>query len=90
METFSFLPPLNLVEEGKWLLAVTSSEAANSVFSKKIENNSNSINIPGHCNSKTTKKTIDELLELRSQNDNDLHVEEVKKRRNQKKRKQRL
>ena len=32
METFSFSPPINLVEEGKWLIAVTSFEATNSVF----------------------------------------------------------
>ena len=33
METFSFPPPINLVEEGKWLLAVTSFEANNFVVS---------------------------------------------------------
>ena len=33
MQTFSFSPPINLFEEGKWLLAVTSFEATNS-FSK--------------------------------------------------------
>ena len=32
MENFSFDPPINLVEEGKWLLAVTFFEATNSVF----------------------------------------------------------
>ena len=32
METFSFSPPINLVEEAKWLIAVTSFEATNSVF----------------------------------------------------------
>ena len=32
MQTFSFNPPINLVEEGKWLLGVTSFEFTNSVF----------------------------------------------------------
>ena len=32
MQTFSFSLPLNRVEKGKWLLAVTSLEATNSVF----------------------------------------------------------
>ena len=32
VETFSFNPPLNLFEEGKWLLAVCTFEATNSVF----------------------------------------------------------
>ena len=30
LETFSFSPPINLFEEGNWLLAVTSFEATNS------------------------------------------------------------
>ena len=32
METFSFSPPISLVEEGKWLLGVTSFEKTNSLF----------------------------------------------------------
>ena len=32
MQTFSFNPPINLVEEGKWLLVVTSFETTISVF----------------------------------------------------------
>ena len=40
METFSFNPPLNVYEEGKWLLTVTSFEATNCVFMITIENNS--------------------------------------------------
>ena len=32
MQTFSFNPPINLVVEGKWLLAVSSLECTNSVF----------------------------------------------------------
>ena len=83
METFSFNPPINLFEEGKWFLAVTSFEATNSVFIITNENKSFSTTIPGHWNSESAEKTIDELnklLELRSQNDIDLHVEKLKKR----------
>ena len=48
MQTFSFKPPIHLVEEGKWLLAVSSFEATNSIFSLIDENYSFSINKPGH------------------------------------------
>ena len=34
MESFSFPPPINLSEEGKRFLAVTSFEATNSVFKR--------------------------------------------------------
>ena len=48
MQTFSFNPTNNLVEEGKWLLAVSSFECKNSVFNITNENTSFSIIIPGH------------------------------------------
>ena len=83
MQTLSFSPPLNLIEEGKWLLAVTSFEATNSVFNITHENNTFSIIIPGHWNSKSAEKTIDKLnklLELRSPKDIDLNVEQVRKK----------
>ena len=83
METFSFSPPINLVEEGKWLLAVSSFECTNSVLNITNENNSFSITIPGQWNSESAEKTIDKLnklLELRSQNDIDFHVEQVRKK----------
>ena len=82
-QTFSFNPPINLVEEGKWLLAVSSFECTNSVFNITNENNSFSIIIPGHWETKSAEKTIDELnklLELRSQNGIELHVEQVRKK----------
>ena len=89
MQTFSFNPPINLVEEGKWLLAVSSFECTNTVFNITNENNSFSIIIPGHYESESAEKTIDELnklLELRSL---ELHVNEVRKRGNKlKKRRQ--
>ena len=61
MQSFSFNPPLNLVEEAKWLLGVSSFEATNSVFIITNENNSFSITIPGHWESEYAEKTIDEL-----------------------------
>ena len=82
MQTFSFHPPINLIEEGKRLLPVTSFEATNSVFSVTNENNSFSKIIPGRWRipNYLPEGTID-VLKLRSQNDIELHVEEVKKKR---------
>ena len=80
MQTFSFNSPINLVEEGKWLLGVSSFECTNSVFNITNENNSFSIIIPRHYQNKSDEKTIEnpnKLLELKSL---ELHVEEVKKR----------
>ena len=82
MQTFSFNPPINLVEEGKWLLGVSSFDCTNSGFNITNENNSFSIIIPGHWETEFAEKIIDEvnrLLELRSL---ELHVNEVRKRGN--------
>ena len=65
------------------MLAVTSFGATKSVFDITNENNCFSITIPNHWNSKTVEKTIDKLLkllELRSQNDIQLHVQQVRKK----------
>ena len=65
---------------------MTSFEATNSVFNIIDENNSFSITIPSQWTSESAEETIDELnklLELRSQNDIELHVQEVKERGNQ-------
>ena len=81
-QTFSFNPPINLFEEDKWLLAVSSFDCTNSVFNITDENNSFSIIIPGHYQNESDKKIIEllnNLLELKSL---ELHVEEVKKRGN--------
>ena len=48
MQTFSFNPPINLFEESKWLLAVSSFECTSSVLKITNENNSFSILIPIH------------------------------------------
>ena len=82
-QTFSFNPPINLLEEGKRLLAVSLFECTNSVFKITNENNSFSIIIPGHYETVSAQKTIDELnnlLELMSQNGIELHVEQVRKK----------
>ena len=83
MQTFSFDPPINLVEEGKWFLGVSSFECTNSVFNITNENNSFSIIIPGHYQFEFAEKVnndLNNLLELKSL---ELHVEEVRKRENQ-------
>ena len=59
-QTFSFNPPIKLVEEGKWLLAVSSFECTNSVFNITNENNSFSNLVPGRYQNESDEKTIDE------------------------------
>ena len=81
-QTFSFNPSINLLEEGKWLLAVSSFECTNSVFNITNENNSFSIIIPGHYQNESDEKTIDNLNKLLELKSLELHVEEVKKRGN--------
>ena len=81
-QTFSFNPPINLVEEGKWLLGVSSFECTNSVFNITDENNSLSIIIPGHYEFESDEKTIDDLYKLLELKSLELHVDEVKKRGN--------
>ena len=82
MQTFSFNPPINLVEEGKWLLGVSSFECTNSVFNITNENNLFSIIIPGHYQTEFAEKTIDDLKQLLELKSLELHVEEVGKRGN--------
>ena len=84
MQTF-FSPPINLVEDGKWLLGVSSFECKISVLNVINGNNSFSISIPGYWRIPNYIKygivdKLKSLLNLRSQNDIKLHVEEVRKR----------
>ena len=84
METLSFSPPINLVEEGKWLLAVIYFDANNSVFNITDKNKSFSLGTPGYWRipSFLPDRIFDklkELLELRSQNYTELPVREAKK-----------
>ena len=80
MQTFSFNPPINLLEEGKWLLGVSSFECTNSIFNITNENNSFSIIIPGHYQNRSDEKTIDDLNKLLELKSLELYVEEVRKR----------
>ena len=83
MQSFSFNPSTNLSEEGKWMLAVTRFQATNSVFNITDENNTLSISKPGHWNSEDGEEHINKLnnlLELRPENDVELHVKDVEKR----------
>ena len=82
MQTISFNPPINLVEEDKWLLAISSFECTNSVFNITDENNSFSIIIPGHYQRESDEETIDNLNKLLELKSLELHIEEVKKRGN--------
>ena len=84
MLTFSFNPIVNLFEEGRLLLAKTSFECMESVFNITNENNSFSISTPGYWNSEDGEELINELnnlIELKSENDIELHIEKVRKRR---------
>ena len=81
-QTFSFNPPINLIEEDKWLLGVSSLECINSVFKITNENNSFSIIIPGHYQNKSDEKTIDNLNKLIELKSFELHVKEVRIRGN--------
>ena len=82
MPIFSFNPLINLVQEGKWLLAVSSFECTNSVFNITDENNSFSIIVPGHCQTEFAGKMINDLNNLLELKSLELHVEEVRKRGN--------
>ena len=82
MQTFSFNPPINLVEEDKWLLGVSSFECTNSVFNITNENNSFSIKIAGHYETEFAEKTIDDLNKLLEPKSLELHIDEVRKRGN--------
>ena len=81
-QTFSFNPPINLVEEGKWLMAVSLFDCTNSVFNITNENNSFSINIPGHYETEFAEKIIEDLNKLLELKSLELHVNEVRKRGN--------
>ena len=58
MQFFSISPLINLNEEGKWSLAVNSSEATNSSCNLTNENNSFSITIPGHWKPNLLQKLL--------------------------------
>ena len=72
-----------MVEEGKWFLGVSSFECTISVFNITNKNNSVSITTPGHGDSESAQKTIDELNKLSELRSPELHIKEVRKRGNQ-------
>ena len=78
-QTFSFNPPKNLFEEGKWFLGVSSLECTNSVLNITNENNSLSIIIPGHYQTEFAEKIIDDLTKLLEFRSLELDVEEIRK-----------
>ena len=83
MQTFSFNPPITLIGEGKCLVGVTSFECKVSVFNITYENNSFSITIPGHWDSKSAQKFIYEGNKILEHRFLELHVKEVRKKGNQ-------
>ena len=85
MQTFSFNSPINLIEDDKWLLAVSSFECTNSVFNTTNDNNSFSIIIQCHWETEFAEKTIDEVNRLLGLRSLELHVNEVRKRGNKRK-----
>ena len=81
-QTFSFNPPINLVAEDKWLLAVSLFDCRNSVFNISDENNSFSITIPGHWQNNFEEEIVNTLngaLEVKSL---ESHVAAVRHRGN--------
>ena len=79
-QNFSFNPPIILIEEDNWLLAVSSFECKNSVFNITDDNNSFSIIVPGHYETDFAEKIIDELNRLLELRTLELQVNEVRKR----------
>ena len=76
LQTFSFNAPVNLFEEGKWLQAVNSFDATNSVFNITNENNSFSISTTNHWNTKKGEELFNNLNILskpRSEKNIELH-----------------
>ena len=83
IESFSISPPIKLSEEGKWLLALTSSEATNNVFLKSEENNKFLVTTPACWFPPEAEETIDKLgnfLKFRSQIDIELYMKEFARR----------
>ena len=64
MENISFNPLINLSEEGKWFLAVTSFQANNYIFNITDENSSFSITTSGYWTSRRGAATINKLRDL--------------------------
>ena len=90
MENFSFNRPINLSEEAKWLLTVTSFEATDSVFNITNKNNSflTIILVCWRISNYLEDNFIDKLkslLKLIFQKDIELHVAQITKTGNKEK-----
>ena len=80
-ETFSFSPPINLAEEGKRSLTVTSFTTTNSVWNINLKNTIFSVSTPSCWTLEDGEELINKLnkfLELRSENDIELHLKLTK------------
>ena len=64
MQTSTFSRPINLSEEGKWLVAVTSFDATNSIFNKTAENNSFLISTPSYWTPEGGEDLINKLKKI--------------------------
>ena len=80
MDTFSFNPAINLSEERKWLLAVASFEATNSVSNITDDNTSFCFSTPDYWSDLDTGDRMMEFLQLTSHNDLELRAKNVEKR----------
>ena len=83
MQSFPLNPSINLLEEGKWLLGVSSFECTNSVFNITKEMNSFSNIIQGHYETEFAEKIVNDINKLLELKSLELHVEEFKKRGNE-------
>ena len=89
MEIFSLNPPIYLSEEGKWILAVFFFEVTNCIFQITDKDNSFSVSISGrrrflnYLEDGNIDK-LNNLLNIKSQIDIELHVQEVRNRGNKK------
>ena len=80
MQTFSFNPPTNHCEEEKFFSAVTNFGATKCVFNITDEKKSFSFTTPAHWSpsgSKGAVNKLNNLFELMSPKDKELHVREV-------------
>ena len=64
MESFSMIPPINISEGGERLLAVTSFEVTNSVFSIPDEKTKFSVSPPSRWSSGGGPETLNRLQNL--------------------------
>ena len=85
MQTFSFNPPIYLVEEGNCFLGLSLLECKNFVFNITKANKSFSIIKQCHYQTELAEKNFDDLKKLLELRSLEIHVKEVRKRENKKK-----